>query len=228
MLETVRHLLEQSPMLAIFAAIGLGYAIGRISVAGFSLDIGAVLFAGLALGAIAPAAAPPALVGSIGLVMFLYGIGIQYGRQFFAGLRGDGLKWNALGAVAVLCSLAVAVIATKAFGVSPAHALGMFAGALTSTPTLQAAIDAVGDQTPAIGYSVAYPIGVIGPILCIFVFSRVVQARMVPAPAPPTNVEVVLSPERQGVTVAEVIAGLPPACGSWRFGTDGPTDCPSR
>ena len=108
MLDVVRSLLEQSPMLALFAAIGIGYAIGRISIAGFSLDIGAVLFAGLALGAIAPKAAPPALVSSIGLVMFLYGIGIQYGRQFFAGLRGSGLKWNALGAVGVLCALGVA------------------------------------------------------------------------------------------------------------------------
>jgi len=43
--------------------------------------------------------------------MFLYGIGIQYGRQFFAGLRGDGLKWNALGAVAVVSSLAAAIAA---------------------------------------------------------------------------------------------------------------------
>lgn len=209
-METVRHLLEQSPMLAIFAAIGLGYALGRISVAGFSLDIGAVLFAGLALGAIAPGAAPPALVGLIGFVMFLYGIGIQYGRQFFAGLRGDGLKWNALGCAGVLCSLAVAVGASVALDVSPAHALGMFAGALTSTPTLQAAIDAVGNRTPAIGYSVAYPVGVIGPILCIFVFSRMVQARLAPAPAPPTIVEVVLSADKQGVTVGEVVAGLPP------------------
>ena len=87
MLDVVRPLLEQSPMLALFAAIGIGYAIGRISIAGFSLDIGAVLFAGLALGAIAPKAAPPALVSSIGLVMFLYGIGIQYGA---AVLRGPG------------------------------------------------------------------------------------------------------------------------------------------
>ena len=113
MLDIVRHLLEQSPMLALFAAIGIGYAIGRISIAGFSLDIGAVLFAGLALGAIAPKAAPPALVSSIGLVMFLYGIGIQYGRQFFAGLRGSGLKWNALGAAGVLCALGVALVAWR-------------------------------------------------------------------------------------------------------------------
>src|SRR4249920_2261523 len=143
-MDLVRSLLEQSPLLALFAAIGIGYAVGRISIAGFSLDIGAVLFAGLALGAIAPKAAPPALVSSIGLVMFLYGIGIQYGRQFFAGLGGAGLMWNGLGAVAVLCSLGVALSTGSAFGVTPAHTLGMFAGALTSTPTLQAAIDAVG------------------------------------------------------------------------------------
>jgi putative transport protein len=210
-LDIVRSLLEQSPMLALFAAIGLGYAIGRISVAGFSLDIGAVLFAGLALGAIAPKSAPPALVSSVGLVMFLYGIGIQYGRQFFLGLRGSGLKWNTLGVVAVLCALAVALILGGAFGVSPAHTLGMFAGALTSTPALQAAIDAAGDRAPAVGYSVAYPIGIIGPILCIFLFSRLVRPRLTPVPPPPASVEVALAAERAGTTLGEVIAGLPPA-----------------
>src|SRR6187399_3745592 len=106
-LESVGTFLEQSPMLALFAAIGLGYALGQLSVGGFSLGVGAVLFAGLAIGAIAPKSAPPALVSSIGLVMFLYGIGIQYGRQFFLGLRGSGLKWNALGAVGVLGALGV-------------------------------------------------------------------------------------------------------------------------
>ena len=54
MLEWVRIVLEQSPLLALFAVIGLGYALGQISIAGFSLGVGAVLFAGLAIGAIAP------------------------------------------------------------------------------------------------------------------------------------------------------------------------------
>jgi len=197
-------------MLALFAAIGLGCALGRVSLAGFSLDLGGVLFAGLAIGAIAPAAAPPALVSSVGLVMFLYGIGIQYGRQFFAGLRGSGLAWNALGAAGVLCALGVTLLLARAFGVSPAHALGMFAGALTSTPTLQAAIDAAGDRSPAIGYSVAYPIGIIAPILCIFAFTRLVRARLAPAPAPPVPVEVALD-DPQGATVAQLSARLPPA-----------------
>jgi putative transport protein len=209
MLDSVRSLLEHSPMLALFAAIGIGYAIGRISIAGFSLDIGGVLFAGLALGAIAPMAAPPALVSSIGLVMFLYGIGIQYGRQFFAGLGGAGLMWNALGAAGVLCALAGALLAGAAFDVSPAHTLGLFAGSMTSTPALQAAIDTVGDRSPAIGYSVAYPVGIIVPILCVFAFSRLVTARLAPTPAPPVTVEIVLADRGQGTTVAEVTAGLP-------------------
>lgn len=209
MMETIGHFLEQSPILALFAAIGIGYALGQISIAGFSLGVGAVLFAGLALGAIAPKAAPPGLVSSIGLVMFLYGIGIQYGRQFFAGLTGPGLKWNLLAAAGVLAALAVALALGQAAGVTPAYSMGLFAGSLTSTPTLQAAIDAAGNGDPAIGYSVAYPFGVIGPILCIFAFSRAFQSRLAPAPAPLQPLEITLG-DTGGATVADVIAGLPP------------------
>ena len=64
-------------------------------------------------------------------------------------------------------------------------------------------------DAPRLGDSVAYPVGVIGRILCIFVFSRMVPTRLAPAPAPPTTVEVVLSADSQGVTVGEVMAGLP-------------------
>ena len=208
MLQLVAGVLEHSPILALFAAIGLGYALGRISIAGFSLGVGAVLFAGLALGAIAPKAAPPGLVSSIGLVMFLYGIGIQYGTQFFAGLSGPGLKWNLLGVIAVLGALAVALALGRAAGVTPAYSMGLFAGALTSTPTLQAALDAAGNGDPAIGYSVAYPFGVIGPILCIFAFSRLVKPRLAEAPAPLQPLEITLG-DMAGATVAEVIADLP-------------------
>ena len=125
--------------------------------------------------------------------MFLYGIGIQYGKQFFAGLSGPGLKWNLLAAVGVLGSLAVALALGGAAGVSPAYSMGLFAGSLTSTPTLQAAIDAAGNRDPAIGYSVAYPFGVIGPILCLFAFSRLVRPRLAPAPAPLQPLEITLA-----------------------------------
>ena len=208
MIDTIRTLLEQSPILALFAVIGAGYALGQISIGGFSLGVGAVLFAGLGIGAIAPKAAPPGMVSSIGLIMFLYGIGIQYGRQFFAGLRGAGLKWNLLAAAGVLASLAVTLGLGKAAGVSAAHSIGLFAGSLTSTPTLQAAIDSAGNRDPAIGYSVAYPFGVIGPILCLFVFARVVTARLAPAPQPLQPLEITLGSTISG-TVADLMARLP-------------------
>ena len=73
MLELFRHTLESSPILALFLVIGAGYALGRVSVFGFSLGVGGVLLAGLALGAFAPGSVPPPLVGSIGLLLFLYG-----------------------------------------------------------------------------------------------------------------------------------------------------------
>jgi putative transport protein len=208
MMDIVRHLLEQSPMLAVFAAIGLGYALGQVSIAGFSLGVGAVLFTGLALGAIAPKSTPPGMVSSIGLVMLLYGIGIQYGRQCFEGLKGPGLRWNLIAMAGVLSSLGVSILLGRAAGASPAFSMGLFAGALTNTPTLQAAIEAAGNSDPAIGYSVAYPFGVIGPILCLFAFTRYLKPRMEPAPATLETLELTLV-NTKTVTVAELIATLP-------------------
>src|ERR671921_2136745 len=108
MLDIIRTLLETSPLLALFLAIATGYALGQISIAGVSFGAGAVLFTGLIIGAIAPKSAPPGMVGTIGLVMFVYGVGIQYGPQFFASLRGPGIKYIALATIAVVASLGVA------------------------------------------------------------------------------------------------------------------------
>ena len=88
MLSFISDLIAAQPILALFLAIGLGYLVGQINILGFSLGIGAVLFVGLAIGAIAPKAQIAGPIGLIGLIMFLYGIGILYGRQFFEGLTG--------------------------------------------------------------------------------------------------------------------------------------------
>jgi putative transport protein len=69
----------------------------------------------------------------------------------------------------VLLAGAVSFVLVKTAGVTVGHASGLFAGAGTSTPTLQAAIEALGNNDPAVGYSVAYPIGVAGPILFLYV-----------------------------------------------------------
>ena len=85
-MEFIRTLLEQQPLMALFLTIALGYVVGEISIKGFSLGVGAVLFVALAMGWFAPKSAPTAMLGNFGLALFLYAVGIQYGRQFFIGL----------------------------------------------------------------------------------------------------------------------------------------------
>ena len=133
MLSFISDLIGAQPILALFLAIGLGYAVGQINILGFSLGIGAVLFVGLAIGAIAPKAQIAGPIGLIGLIMFLYGIGILYGRQFFEGLTGPGRTYNLLALVAVVAGLLVALGLGAAFGVQIGHTLGIFAGSMTST-----------------------------------------------------------------------------------------------
>jgi putative transport protein len=211
--DALQLFLEQQPLLTVFVVVALGYAVGGIDIRGFSLGIGAVLFVGLALGMFAPGSAPPALVGSLGLVMFVYGIGIQYGRQFFTGLTSPfGLKVNGLSLLSNLTAAGTAVAASALLPIAPAHLAGLFCGALTSTPALQAAIARAGGNEPALGYSVAYPIGLVVPILCLFVAGRRITLGL-PAAAG-TGLElreiVVRSPTVIGRTLGEVSAELPP------------------
>ncbi|WP_243370810.1 aspartate:alanine exchanger family transporter [Microvirga solisilvae] len=209
MLDIVRTLLEASPLLALFLAIATGYAIGQISFAGVSFGAGAVLFTGLIIGAFAPKAAPPGMVGTIGLVMFVYGVGIQYGPQFFASLRGPGIKYIALATVAVVASLLVAVSLAAPLGISMATAAGLFAGSGTSTPTLQAALTVAGNQDPVVGYSVSYPFGVIGPIVLMTIMAAWLKPTF---KAPSQNVriaELTLESNCEDRTVEDISAVLP-------------------
>src|SRR5918998_2026917 len=209
MMNLVQTLLESSPLLALFLAIAAGYALGQISIAGVSFGAGAVLFSGLIIGAIAPKAAPPGLVGTLGLVMFVYGVGIQFGPQFFASLRGPGIKYIALSAVAVIASLLVAMSLAAPLGISLATAAGLFAGSGTSTPTLQAALAAAGNQDPAIGYSVSYPFGVVGPIVLMTIMTAWVKPIF---KVPSQNVrvaELTLESNCEDRTVEELSSMLP-------------------
>ena len=180
MLDTVRQILGTQPILTIFLAIGVGYLVGQIRIGSFSLGVGAVLFVGLAIGAFAPKAQIVGPIGLTGLIMFLYGIGILYGREFFEGMSGVGRKYNLLALVACIAGLFVALGLGHVFGIKPGHTLGIYAGSMTSTATLQAALDVMGNAEPSVGYSISYPFGVIGPILCIYFLARMVNPKFPP------------------------------------------------
>jgi putative transport protein len=212
-MDWLRTVLEQQPLLALFLTIAIGYLAGEINIKGLSLGVGAVLFVALTMGWFAPAAAPAPIIGNFGLALFLYAVGVQYGRQFFAGLRSaSGLRANLLALAGVLLSGAVSLLLMQVMGLGLGHALGLFAGSGTSTPSMQAAIAAVGSDDPAVGYSVAYPFGVAGPILFLYLAFVALKPRIeVPAGSRLELLEIGLtSPEFFGKRVGDLTPALPP------------------
>jgi putative transport protein len=211
-MEYVKTLLEQQPLMALFLTIAIGYLIGEINIKGFSLGVGAVLFVALFMGWFAPKSVPAPMVGTLGLALFLYAVGVQYGKQFFLGLTSAaGRRANGIALVGVLLAGVVSLFFVKAMDVKLGHALGLFAGSGTSTPTLQAAIATLGNDDPAVGYSVAYPFGVAGPILFLYVAFLILKPKIeMPAGGGLELLEIALrNPELYGRTIGEVMSGLP-------------------
>ena len=211
-MEVIKTLLEQQPLMALFLTIAIGYLVGEINIKGFSLGVGAVLFVALAMGWFAPKSVPAAMVGTLGLALFLYGVGVQYGKQFVLGLTtANGQKANFMALVGVLFAGGVSILLVKAMSLDVGYALGLFAGSGTSTPTLQAAIATLGNDNPAVGYSVSYPFGVAGPILLLYIAFMVLRPNVEAPSATGLDVlEIALrNPELSGKTLGDVMAALP-------------------
>ena len=211
-MEVIQNLLAQQPMMALFLTIAIGYLVGEINIKGFSLGVGAVLFVALAMGWFAPKSVPAPMVGTLGLALFLYGVGVQYGKQFFIGLTSAaGIRANLIALVGVLAAGAVSLLFVKAMNLELGHALGLFAGSGTSTPTLQAAIATLGNDDPAVGYSVSYPFGVAGPILFLYIAFMLLKPKIdVPTSTGLEMLEIVMrNPSLAGKTLGEVMAALP-------------------
>ena len=99
------------------------------------------------------------MVGTLGLALFLYGVGVQYGTQFFIGLTSRGGLWaNMIALTGVLSAGAVSLALMKMMDLKLGHALGLFAGSGVSTAALQAAVATLGNDDPAVGYSVGLPV----------------------------------------------------------------------
>jgi len=156
----VADLLADNPLLLLFACLAVGSALGAFRVRGFMLGPAAVLFTALALSAWDGRLELPSAVGSLGLAVFAYCVGVASGPSFFGALRHN------LGAVAAVVGLlafsaGVAWLAGDLLGLASDVTAGVYAGALTNTPALAAASEQAGGPGPTIGYSVTYLGGVI-------------------------------------------------------------------
>lgn len=172
--------LLRTPLLLLFCIAGFGYLLGQIRIAGVSMGVASVLFVGLAFGALDPKMGLPPLVDQLGLVLFVYTMGLSSGPSFFRSFRKDGAQANLLVAAAIGCAFVAARLARALLGLSGAVTAGLFAGSLTNTPALAAVLDAMGQRgaeaadrsLPVVGYSLTYPAGVLGMLGALVVFRR--------------------------------------------------------
>ena len=160
-------LLEEQPVLLLFVVVGLGTLVGRIRIRGFALGPAAVLFVGLAVSAVDHHLVLSQDLQTFGLVLFTYVVGLACGPAFASSLRGPvGLRSVAAVAVMLSVSMAVVVALGRLLGIGGPGTAGLFAGALTNTPALGAVVSSspAGASSAAVGYSLAYPLGVVGAL----------------------------------------------------------------
>lgn len=158
---------------ALFSIVALGFALGRIKIFGLSLDVSAVIFVALIFGHFGVII--PKDFQYLGLVLFIFTIGIQAGPGFFESFKKDGRQLAVFATMLILIAGFITVLMVSVFDIDKNIAIGLFTGALTSTPGLAAAIDYTGSPLASIGYGVGYPFGVIGVILFIRFLPKILR-----------------------------------------------------
>ena len=191
MLDWLKHLfipadnpdISQS-LIAILLTIGLGVLLGRIRFRKIALGVSGVMFSGLILGHLGYRLSTDVstFIRDFGLILFVYGIGIQVGPSFFSSFRKEGLKFNLLGAGTVLLGGLVTWLIFYFAHTGIENAVGIMSGAVTNTPGLGAAESTLHEiqhqypdrnlVDPAIAYAITYPMGVMGIITMILLVRK--------------------------------------------------------
>lgn len=162
-------------MIILAVAVGVGVYLSRVKISGISFGVTWVLFIGILLSHFGMTLDGELLhfVKEFGLILFVYSIGLQVGPGFFSSFKSGGLKLNSITCILVLFDVLMALLLIFTTGESIDTITGIMSGAVTNTPGMGAASTAFKDMNGydspniALGYSVAYPLGVIGCILAM-------------------------------------------------------------
>lgn len=166
-------------LITILIAIGTGILLGRLKIGNISLGVSAVMFTGLLLGHWGYRIDEKILhfVRDLGLMLFVYAIGIQVGPAFFSSFKKEGLRMNSLALLTVVLGGFIAYLIFKNSHLGVENTVGLMSGSVTNTPGLGAAkstLQEIYNQIPtkkiidpAIAYAITYPMGVFGIIIVI-------------------------------------------------------------
>jgi len=166
-------------MLVLFAILALGSWVGQWSVRGVSLGAAGVLFVALIFGHFGMQT--PKEVMDLGLLLFVYAVGLTAGPRFFRTFRRRGIQFVVIALVTVSCGALVTVVLAWLLGLDAPLAAGLYAGAMTCTPALAAAIEVVERIAPqssaavSVGYGVAYPYSMIGVVILMQLLPRLLR-----------------------------------------------------
>jgi AspT/YidE/YbjL antiporter-like protein len=161
-----------------------GLALGKFKIFGVSLGITFVFFAGIIAGHFGLSIDPQMLTfaQNFGLIIFIYALGVQVGPGFFAAFKKGGVKLNLLSLTVILTGTLMALSIHWITGISTPEIMGLFSGAVTNTPMLGAAQQALLQINPdgmsevntmAMACAVGYPCGLIGVVLCVIILKAV-------------------------------------------------------
>ena len=158
----------------IFLTLTLGYLFGRISFGGLKFGTSGVLVVALIFGHFGMTV--PGILGSVGLVLFLSAVGLSAGPSFVSNLKANFWGFIATSASILVAGGVVIILCVKYFGIPADLALGIAAGALTSTTSLAATVELTSSTTASVGYGLAYVFGIISIVFFVQLVPKFLKA----------------------------------------------------
>jgi len=179
--------LESHPLVLLFVVISFGYFIGNIKIKGNGLGVAAVLFTGLAFGALDSRFEIPDIVFQLGLSVFVYSVGLSSGPVFFKAYKENGLKDFIFAMTMLIFTGLIACGLWYMFGFSASTITGVYTGSTTNTAALAGLIEYLKqsniseaafstlEKEAIIGYTFSYPMGVLGGIIAIVLMEKILK-----------------------------------------------------
>lgn len=171
------QLLAKNPLLLIFLVAAIGYLVGRVRVFGASLGTAAVLFVGLGFGMFNPHFEAPTIVFQLGLILFVYSVGISSGPAFFETFKKNGFRDMGFVLFSLFLSALFASVLYLTLHLDKSTVVGVYCGSTTNTPALAGVTDLLNRlgnplkeqwvKDLVVGYTYSYPMGVLGVIIVL-------------------------------------------------------------
>lgn len=147
----------------LFLLTSLGIILGKIKIKGISFDTSAIFFVALFFGHWGLQV--PKIIQQIGLIFFMYSIGIQAGPGFFESFKKQGKKLLSLAVILSFSGGLITILLSKIYHTDIRLAVGLFSGSLTSASSLAVTMENTQSTLPSVGFGIAFPFGVIGVVL---------------------------------------------------------------